>query len=118
MTQEDFFSNVLTELVNIYWSYSEAQIDAMVSIPGLEIKEKVARINDLNIIIYSNDHDPPHFHVISKDKSIDAKFTIANCELIAGEMNAKNMKRIFAFYNSAKTKMILEKIWNKKTNKP
>ena len=115
---EEIIEKVLTQLLNQYWSYSDQQIEVMLRIPGFEIKEKVGSINDLNIIIYSNDHNPPHFHVISKDKSIDVKFTIKNCELISGDLNSKNMKKVLAFYNSPKTKIIMEKIWDKKNNCP
>lgn len=43
------------------------------------IKELVGRIRNLKIEIYSNDHNPPHFHVKSPDKSIDATFRLDNC---------------------------------------
>ncbi|MEI6852849.1 MAG: DUF4160 domain-containing protein [Bacteroidota bacterium] len=64
--------------------------------------------------MYSNDHTPPHFHVKSKDLKIDAKFSIEKCELICGDISAKNLKKIKAFYQSPKGKLILEKIWRKK----
>jgi hypothetical protein len=40
------------------------------------IKERVITIRNMEIIIYPNDHNPPHFHVKSKDNEIDAKFLI------------------------------------------
>ena len=49
-------------------------------------------------------------------KKINAKFKIENCELISGELSSKEIKKIIAFYNSPKTKIIMEKIWNKKNN--
>ncbi|CDN74012.1 conserved hypothetical protein [Elizabethkingia anophelis] len=56
-------------------------------IEGYEIKLHIVSINELEVVIYSNDHNPPHFHVISKDKSINTKFTIKKCEQISGKLS-------------------------------
>lgn len=77
-------------------------------------KERVATIEDLKVIIYSNDHNPPHFHVKTKNLNIDAKFKIEDCELISGEIGSKDLKKIKAFYLSPKGKMVLELVWNKR----
>jgi hypothetical protein len=77
-------------------------------------KERVATVKNMQIIIYSNDHNPPHFHVISKDKSIDAKFTIADCSYMSGEIGTKDVKRIQAFHADMKTQLVMKMIWDKK----
>lgn len=77
-------------------------------------KERIATIKNMQIIIYSNDHDPPHFHVKSKDKSINAKFTIENCEYISGSISSKDIKRIKLFHSDIKTQIVMKKIWDKK----
>ena len=46
---------------------------------GIKKKEQIATIRNMKIVIYS-DHNPPHFHVKSKDNKINAKFKIENCE--------------------------------------
>ena len=74
---EVIFNKILTDILNQFWSYSDEQIDIFLKIEGLETKEKLGKINDLNVIIYSNDHNPPHFHVISNDKKINAKLKTA-----------------------------------------
>ncbi|WP_175545845.1 DUF4160 domain-containing protein [Sinomicrobium oceani] len=51
----------------------------------------------MQVIIYSNDHNPPHFHVKIKDLKIDAKFRIGDCELINGEISSKDLKKIKGF---------------------
>jgi len=81
---------------------------------GIKTKERIGTIRNMEIKIYANDHNPPHFHVISKDRDIDAKFKIENCEYISGKIDSKDLKRIIAFYNDIKTKMVMEMIWNKK----
>ena len=50
----------------------------------------------------------------SNDLKIDAKFLIENGEFLSGKINSKNLKKIKAFYRIPKTKIILEKIWNKR----
>lgn len=77
------------------------------------IKELVGRIRNMKIEIYSNDHNPPHFHVKSSDKSINATFRLDDCTLIQGNVNRKDKKRIEAFYNDSETKDFMKKMWNK-----
>ena len=78
------------------------------------IKERIGTIRNMQIIIYSNDHNPPHFHVKSKDHSVNAKFLISDCSLMEGEINSNDLKRIQAFYADVKVKATMEMIWNKK----
>jgi len=82
--------------------------------PNVVQKEGVAKIDDLEIIIYTNDHNPSHFHVKTRERNIDAKFSIETGEYLSGEVDSKNLKRIKAFYLSPKTKILLEIIWNKR----
>ena len=79
-------------------------------------KERVVTVNNMQIIIYSKDHNPPHFHVISKDKSVDAKFTISNCTYLSGKIGTKDLKRIKAFHGDIKTQVVMKMIWNKKND--
>lgn len=77
------------------------------------IKELVGRIRNMKIEIYSNDHNPPHFHVKSSDKSINATFRLDDCTILQGEINSKDIKRIEAFYNDPETKDFMKNMWNK-----
>jgi hypothetical protein len=43
----------------------------------------IARIGSLDVMIFRNDHDPPHFHVFGGEFS--AKFAIADCALLSSE---------------------------------
>ena len=106
------YENILENLLSNYLGLSDDSLNKHIKSSGYATKERVATIKDLKIIIYSNDHNPPHFHVKSKDLKINAKFSIQDCSLISGEVNSKNLKRITAFYSDPK--MILEKIWSKR----
>lgn len=77
------------------------------------VKERVTTLRNMHIIIYPNDHDPPHFHVKSKDKTIDAKFQIKDGAYISGDISNKDLKRIKDFFNDVKTQTLMKKIWNK-----
>ena len=77
------------------------------------IKELVGTIRNMKIEIYANDHNPPHFHVKSNDRSIDAVFRLDNCEYIKGHIGTKDTIRIQAFYNDPETKTIMKGMWNK-----
>ena len=73
---------ILNDLLSYYLGLDDIQLDKHLKEANSATKERVESINDLNILIYSNDHNPPHFHVKSKDLKIDAKFTIKDCELM------------------------------------
>lgn len=77
------------------------------------IKKQIARIRNMKIEIYSNDHNPPHFHVKSNDLSINASFRLDDCALIKGNINSDDVKRIEAFYRDTETQQIMHDIWNK-----
>lgn len=80
------------------------------------IKERIATVRDMQLIIYPNDHNPPHFHVKSKNGDIDAKFTIEDCTLLGGTISNKDQKRIMEFFEDPKTKVIFQKVWNNYQN--
>lgn len=107
------FEKILEDLLKYYLGLDDTSLVKHLNEPTLATKERVTTINDLQVKIYPNDHIPPHFHVVSKNQEIDAKFKIENCELISGSMSSKNLKKIKAFYEGTKGKAVLEKIWNK-----
>ena len=84
------------------------------SIIGYEIREGVGILNNMYLKIYSNDHNPPHFHVKSKDNRIDAMFTIDTCELISGKISTKDTVRIKNYWEFQKN--FIEHVWNKRNN--
>jgi hypothetical protein len=77
------------------------------------VKELVCKIKNMKIEIYPKEHVPPHFHVKSKDRSINAYFSIDDCMFIKGRISNNNLKRIEAFFDDPKTKALLIKFWDK-----
>lgn len=110
----EFYEKVLTLILEEYVNSSLEYIEKSLIDPSYFQKELVDKVRNMKIIIYSNDHEPPHFHVLSNDNSINAKFSILTGDLISGDISTKDQKRIKAFYKSMKTQRILKKIWEKK----
>jgi hypothetical protein len=110
----EFYEKVLTPILEEYININFDFIEKSLIDPSFVQKELVEKVRNMKIIIYSNDHEPPHFHVLSNDHTINAKFSILTCELISGNITSKDQKRVQAFFNSVKTQLIMKKIWEKK----
>ncbi|MFJ9787804.1 DUF4160 domain-containing protein [Amycolatopsis sp. NPDC101161] len=70
------------------------------------IKQRVATIRDLEINVYPKDHDPPHFHVRSKQRNLDARFHVYTLELINekhGKVKPKEVRQIQDFFKNNTT---------------
>ncbi|HNU47549.1 MAG TPA: DUF4160 domain-containing protein [Bacteroidia bacterium] len=111
---DNVLERALTDLLSIYMNYDDTTIERLLIDPNRVEKERVIKLDDLEVLIYSNDHNPPHFHVKAKGKNIDAKFLIETGEFMKGEIDSKNLKRIKAYYMSPKTKIIMQLIWDKR----
>lgn len=64
-------------------------------------KHLVGRIKDLKIEVYPDDHLPAHFHVTSKQRGIDARFSIENLERLSskhGKISSKDEKMVKQFF--------------------
>lgn len=107
----DIFNKILADLLDFYMVQDPEELDNIAS-KGI-IKEEVDRVRSMSVIIYPNDHNPPHFHVKSKNGDVDAKFKIDDGEYISGTISGKDLKRIKAFYNSDKAQIALKTVWNK-----
>lgn len=103
-------AKILAPILNSYFSDDNNSLLA----GSFQTKEQVARIGNMKIAIYTNDHNPPHFHVYSNDGIIDAKFRIDNCELLGGNISSTDLKKVRAFYNHPKTVCVMEQMWNKR----
>ncbi|HDZ85225.1 MAG TPA: DUF4160 domain-containing protein [Candidatus Moranbacteria bacterium] len=112
--EPDIMEKILKDLLTYYLGLDDVSLEKHLKEANTATKERIATINDLQVIIYSNDHNPPHFHVKSKDLKINAKFAIDTFKLLSGEISSKNLKKIKAFYLSPKGKIILTTIWNKR----
>jgi hypothetical protein len=53
---------------------------------------------------------PPHFHVLSRDKNIDATFSIEECTFLKGSVDRKTHGLIVHWHQAARPKLI--EFWN------
>jgi hypothetical protein len=87
----------LADLLELHLDTTQVLPDGTV----YKIKRFIASTGDLRIVIYPKDHNPQHFHVISKQKNIDARFDIQTLDLIntkQGNIQAKDIKKIQNFF--------------------
>ena len=77
----------------------------------VETKALVERIDGMKIVIYSNEHPPPHFHVVAGGDQ--ASFTLDECKLLAGNLPAKQRRKIEYWFHEMNAKSALIEIWDK-----
>ncbi|MBI2415793.1 MAG: DUF4160 domain-containing protein [Candidatus Kerfeldbacteria bacterium] len=76
-----------------------------------EIKELVGQKNSLKFYIYPEDHNPPHFHVISQNGDVDVSFKIEDGKFLRGKAKRKfDLKKIQYFYDQYRPE--LQSKWN------
>lgn len=76
---------------------------------AIERRHLIQVIDKVKIEIYSLEHPPPHFHV--KSSTFNATLSIANCDILKGELDSKTLKKIKHFHTFNKTKLI--EVWNR-----
>jgi hypothetical protein len=72
------------------------------------IKQLVDRIGGLKIVVYANEHPPPHFHVKSPD--VDAVFTIDECIYIRGNIDGREQRLVKWWHDRARPQLV--HAWN------
>lgn len=77
-----------------------------------KIKALIATVNDLRITIRPMDHFPPHFHVTSRQRGINASFSLHDLEPLrikGEEIREDDIKKIKSFFDLHKDKLTLLK---------
>lgn len=108
------FEKILSAEIEYFMSMSDAELEKHIA--DSRIKQRVENFGQYEVHIYSRDHNPPHFHVVAKDGSLNARFRIEDGSLISqdGDLRSGVLKRIKAWYDDIKTQDVLKKIWNKR----
>jgi hypothetical protein len=105
--RKDSRHNNLADLLEAYLDSTQLLPDGTV----YKIKRFIASTGDLKIMIYPNDHCPAHFHVLSVQREINARFDINTLELIntkAGQIRGNDIVKIKDFFIKHPT--LLEKL--------
>lgn len=78
------------------------------------IKKFIASTWSMRVVIYPNDHQPPHFHLIDKQKWFDARINVETLELYSmkhwkiSNASLKKIKQFFKDYPSKYSYLITE----------
>ena len=84
----------------------ETHLDSTQVLPDgtvYRIKRFIAATGDLRIEVYPKDHNPQHFHVISKQRRINARFDIQTLSLInmkQGKIKEEDVRKIQDFFKT------------------
>lgn len=84
----------------------ETHLDSTQVLPDgtiYKVKRFIAATGDLRIEIHPDDHDPAHFHVISKQRGINARFNIETLELLESderEIRKSDIRKIQNFFKT------------------
>ncbi len=76
-----------------------------------KVKHFIASVGNLEIHVY-RDHNPPHFHVKSKQRNIDASFHLDTLEPLkgkAGAISGSDIKKIKNFFSDPAMMQMLKK---------
>ena len=75
----------------------------------VEERRVVGRIKNVKLEIRSNEHPPPHFHLVSPD--FNTSFKIEDCsKLIGDEISGSLLRKLKDFHLKDKEELI--KVWN------
>lgn len=96
----DNLAQNVADLLETHLDSTEVLLDDTV----YKIKRYIAAAGDLRIEVYPKDHEhQPHFHVISKQRGLNARFDIQTLEFINaknGSIQPKDIKRIQTFFEA------------------
>ena len=70
----------------------------------LERRALFQQLSGLRIEIFSNDHPPPHFHVMSPD--VDAVFDLHSGDFLRGKIPPRHRRLVEFWYPKAKSQLI------------
>jgi hypothetical protein len=89
----------------------ETHLDSTQILPDgrvYKIKRFIASTGDLRVEVYPKDHYPAHFHVISDQRGINARFDIKTLDLInikEGKIKSNDIKKIKNFFETHPEKL-------------
>ena len=86
----------LAERLGIFLDTTEIAPDGSVYL----VKRQVVSLGDLTVEVYA-DHEPPHFHVVSKQRDMNARFrldTLEQYEMKSGQIRSGDVKRVQEYF--------------------
>ncbi|MFT4185004.1 MAG: DUF4160 domain-containing protein [Rhizobium sp.] len=69
----------------------------------------IVRLGNIAIRMFANDHNPPHFHIVTADYQISV--LLSDFSAMAGSMDRKSLSTALEW--AAKNKEVLENEWKR-----
>jgi len=67
----------------------------------------IVRIGNIKIQVFADDHNPPHFHVVTPDD--EALISIASLEIIRGGLRRRDFETVIAW--ASRNRGTIENAW-------
>jgi hypothetical protein len=103
----------MADLLAMYLDYTRVNDDGQV----YEIRQYITRTDGLEIHVFPKDHlYQEHYHVISKQRGINARFDARTHEIISvkhGTISKKDIKKIQAFFKNLSNAKLLKAVIDK-----
>lgn len=71
----------------------------------------IVRLGNLKIHVFSDDHNPPHFHVTSPDHA--ALIKISDLAVLQGQITRKDLELVLEWASKKANKQLLESEWRR-----
>lgn len=71
----------------------------------------IIRFGNVKIMMFSDDHNPPHFHVSTPDH--DALIRLSDLSVLQGRITRKTLDMVQIWASEAKNRAILEREWSR-----
>jgi hypothetical protein len=94
----------MADLLKIHLDSTDVAPDGSVYL----VKRRIVSVGGLDVYVYPQDHEPPHFHVVSKQRKIDARFHLQTVKLLSmkhGTIRQKEVKQVQDFFEKHPDKL-------------
>jgi len=71
----------------------------------------IFRLGRIKIQIFADDHNPPHFHVVTPDRQ--AMLSIAGLEILRGELSRRDLETVLAWLSDEDRIKEIADAWTK-----
>ncbi|MEF2073500.1 DUF4160 domain-containing protein [Consotaella aegiceratis] len=69
----------------------------------------VVILGSIKITVYADDHNPPHFHVLTADG--DVLVRLSTMQVMAGSIRAKDLRKALEWATA--NRKVIEDVWNR-----
>ncbi|MDO1581535.1 DUF4160 domain-containing protein [Rhizobium oryzicola] len=71
----------------------------------------IVRLGNLKIHVFSDDHNPPHFHVSTPDH--DALIRLSDLTVLQGQITRRDLEKVLQWASQEENRLRLVSEWNR-----